>query len=816
MEGSEPPFGALLKRFRRAAGLTQEALAERAQLSARAISNLERGVNQTPRHETLELLSQALALSPHRRALLFAATRPAADPASAVPLAARSSHNLPIAPTPLLGREREVVRAAALLARPAVRLLTLTGPGGVGKTRLGLQVAEEVADHFDDGVCFVPLAALHDASLVAPTILQGVGLGITSGSPVEALRDTLRARHVLLLLDNFEHLATAAPLLADLLSSCPRVKLLVSSRAALHVRGEQELPVEPLEQATAETLFLRRAEAVHPNLALTVEALQAVSAICRQLDCLPLAIELAAARVKVLPPHALLARLDRSLSVLTGGARDLEERQQTMQATLDWSYGLLPLPEQRVFRRLAVFAGEWTLEAAEAVCMAPEGAEPCGLEMVEGLAALVDQSMIQLRAVVAEARFSMLQVVREYALERLEASAEGAEAVALRRAHAAYFMRFAGQVGWRKLAGPEPAQWHARMERDLDNLRAALAWARDHREVEMGMRLAVGLGMFWLQTGRQSEGSRWFAELLALDESQAAVHGKRGVAQSREALAARAHFLVFAGDYALDRGEWEEATTLFRGALETARKASDVTATVLAQRFLGAIALKRGETEHGKAHFEESLVLARRSGDVDLLLHVLLTSSYALAAQGEWEQVVAWAEEGHALARRSRRPMQQAQANEVLALIAVQQGELTQARALAIAALKACLGIGIKRAGTLWVLALVAGQVGQGDRAPRLLGASLAEYERAGIVLSQRERAITDAAMAPSRAALGEEAWAAALAIGEALPFEEAVAMALEEGSTGRVLQTIRPLGNHARMAHSSLSATEERARDLT
>jgi predicted ATPase/transcriptional regulator with XRE-family HTH domain len=791
MDASEPSFGTLLKRFRLAAGLTQAALAERARLSARAVSNLERGVNQTPRHDTLDLLSQALALSPGRRDLLLAATHPAVDPAAAVSLASRSSHNLPIAPTPLLGRERDVVRAMGLLARPAVRLLTLTGPGGVGKTRLGLQVAEEVADRFDDGVCFVPLAALRDASLVGPTILQALGQRVTPGppvEPVEALRNALRAKHVLLLLDNFEHVAAAAPLLADLLRSCSRVKVLATTRAPLHVRGEQELPVEPLAQAVAETLFLRRAQAVQSNLELTVDALQAVSAICRRLDCLPLAIELAAARVKILPPQALLARLDRRLSVLTGGARDLEEHQRTMQATLEWSYGLLQPAEQRLFRRVAVFTGGWALEAAEAVCLAPEGAEPCGLEVAEGLAALVDQSLILQRAEGGEARFRMLQVVREYALERLEARAGGAEAAALRRAHAAYYMRFAEQVGWRKLIGPESPQWHARMERDLDNLRAALAWARDHQDAETGLRLAAGLGLFWLQTGRQSEGSRWFAELLALDASQAATQGNGSVAHSREGLAARSHSLVYAGDYALQRGDGQGATALFRDALAAAHVAGDVAMAIVAQRFLGSLALRQGEAEHGKALIEKSLALARDSGDVDLVLHVLLTSSYVLAKLGEEAQAVAWAEEGQDLAHRCGRPTQQAQANEVLALIAVQRGDLARARTLVTAALKACLGMGIRHASTLWVVALVAGQEGQSERATRLLGASLAEYERAGIALSERERAITDAAMAPTRTALGEEAWAAALAVGKALPFEEAVAEALEEGSTGRAI----------------------------
>jgi tetratricopeptide (TPR) repeat protein len=326
------------------------------------------------------------------------------------------------------------------------------------------------------------------------------------------------------------------------------------------------------------------------------------------------------------------------------------------------------------------------------------------------------------------------------------------------------------------------------VERDLDNLRAALTWARDHREVETGLRLAAGLGLFWQQTGRQSEGSHWFAELLALDASQAATRGNRSVAQSREVLAARAHSLVYAGDYALHRDEREEATTLFVDALETARAAGDSSAALLAQRFLGAIALRQGEIEHGKALIEESLALARHSGDVEMVLHVLLTSSYLLAAIGEGAQALVWAEEGQALAQRSGRPMQQAQANEVLALIAVQQGDLAQARTRVTAALKVCMGMGIKHASTLWVLALVAGRAGEYERAVQLLGASLAENERAGVVLGQRERAITDAAIAPTRMALGEGAWAAALAVGKALPFEEAVAAALEVESKGHAL----------------------------
>jgi predicted ATPase/class 3 adenylate cyclase len=396
----------------------------------------------------------------------------------------RHAHNLPVQPTPLLGREREVGMARALLARPGARLVTLTGPGGVGKTRLGLQVAAEVADRFPDGVWLVPLAPLGDPALVGPTVARTLGLGEAAGQP---LRDTLAAylrdKRLLLLLDNVEHLLDAAPLLADLLAASPALAVLATSRAPLRLAGEREVAVPPLPlpaagrppareelgECAAVRLFVDRAQAVRADFRLTDENAAAVAEICRRLDGLPLALALAAARARLFAPPALLARLARPLALLTGGARDLPARQQTLRATIDWSYGLLGAGEQRLFARLAVFAGGCTLEAAEAVC---DGAGDLGADVLEGLEALVAQSLLRWEPGAGdEARVAMLETLREYAAERLAASGEAAAAG---RAHAAHYLALA-EAAERELAGPRQAAALARLEAEHDNLRAALA-----------------------------------------------------------------------------------------------------------------------------------------------------------------------------------------------------------------------------------------------------------------------------------------------------------------------------------------------------
>jgi non-specific serine/threonine protein kinase len=460
---------------------------------------------------------------------------------------------LPRPLTSFVGREREVVAVRKRLLDPGVRLLTVTGPGGVGKTRLAFQAAAGAAGAFAHGVWFVALAPVRDPALVLPTVARVLGVTEATGQPlVETLAAQLRGRRLLLLLDNFEQVVAAAPCVVELLARCPTITALVTSREVLRVSGEHVWPTPPLTlpgrqthpertlpapraaallQADAPRLFLQRARAVWPDLVVTEADAVAIVEICRRLDGLPLAVELAAARVPLLPPRALLARLGRCLPLLTGGARDVPEHQRTLRGTIGWSHDLLSPAEQRLFRRLAVFAGGSTPDAAEAVIRGDpaepgvpdaEGPAPDGsVEGLEGLGSLVSKSLLELRAAPdEEPRYAMLETVREYALERLNASGE---APVLRDRHAAYYRALAERAA-PELEGPRRAAWYVRLERELDNVRAALAWltARGSASAtgavdaaQDGLRLASALFEVWMG-GHPSEGRRWLAALLAL------------------------------------------------------------------------------------------------------------------------------------------------------------------------------------------------------------------------------------------------------------------------------------------------------------
>jgi predicted ATPase/DNA-binding XRE family transcriptional regulator len=519
-------FGVLLKRLRRAAGLTQEQLAERAGYSVSYISQLERGQRQ-PLLATAALLATALELASEEQAALEAAARrahevPGLAPALQLSPPARAYADLASPPTPLIGREYEEAALVHLLRQEDVRLVTLTGPPGVGKTRLGCQVAATMCETFADGVVFVALAAVRDPSLVLSALAQSVEVPEVGSRPAaELVRTALRKRQMLLLLDNFEQVLDAAPAIAELLATCPRVKVVVTSRAVLRVRAEREFPVPPLAvpdlahlppladlgQYPAVALFVQRVQAVKPTFALTMGNAPAVATICARLDGLPLAIELAAARGKVFTPQALLARLDRRMGLLTEGARDLPERQRTLRQAIAWSYDLLEARDQRLFRRLAVFLGGWTLEAAEAVCDAGGDSEDSVLEdsVLEGLTSLVDKSLVvadegaqggpNAASTQGEPRFTMLETLREYGLERLAASGEEE---ALRRRHLDYYLRLA-ETAEPALKGPGQATWLARLEREHDNLRAALgagAW-RGRARAPVGRGASLLLGTTW-------------------------------------------------------------------------------------------------------------------------------------------------------------------------------------------------------------------------------------------------------------------------------------------------------------------------------
>jgi predicted ATPase len=433
---------------------------------------------------------------------------------------------LPLQPTSLIGREKEVSEVCDLLRGDKTRLLTLTGPGGTGKTRLALQAAADLLDDFLDGTFIVPLATLADAELFFSAVAETLGVKGVGVQPLaERLEDYLHERRLLLILDNFEQIPEAAPAVTRLLAGAPDLKVLATSRAHLGLYGEHEFPVPPLTlpdlerppplerltQYEAVELFVERAQAVKPDFSITNQSAPALAEICVRLDGLPLAIELAATRIKMLPPKAMLDRLGSRLKLLTGGARDLPERQRTLRATVEWSFALLDEGEQVLFGRLALFSGGRTLEAIEAICNA-EGDLP--LDTFEGISSLLDKSLIrQEEGPNGEPRFVMLETVHEFAREKLQGSGEAEE---IKRTHAQYFLTLAEEAP-PELRGSNQLEWLEKLEAEHDNMRAAFSWALEREEAEVALKLGGALSWFWSVRGYQSEGRRWLEAALAIE-----------------------------------------------------------------------------------------------------------------------------------------------------------------------------------------------------------------------------------------------------------------------------------------------------------
>ncbi len=634
------------------------------------------------------------------------------------PLKTRSSGttNLPAQPNELIGREEEMETVRQLLLREMVRAITLTGPGGTGKTRLAVQIATGLTDGFRDGVWFVSLASIGDPNLVSSTIAMVLGIRENPARAVlESLKDFLQGKHMLLVLDNFEQIVAAAPVVAALLATCPGLKVLVTSRVVLHINGEHEYPVPPLklpeagrvpgpevlEEYSAVSLFVRRARTVKPGFMLNDENATAVARICGQLDGLPLAIELAAARIKLLSPQAMLDRLGSRLDFLKGGARDLPARHQTLRQAIAWSYDLLADEEKTLFRRISVFVGGCSLEAVETVCASMEGP---GADALDAVAALVDKSLLrQEEGGGEEPRFVMLETIREYGLECLKAAGDWEPA---RRAHAECFLSLAERAE-AELTGPRQSVWLDRLEREHDNLRAALTWAEEQGEIEIGLRVGGALWRFWLARGHMREGRQRLERLLALPGAATrtsararALHGLGTIiheisdyTQARPFLEESLSIWRDLGDkkgtaaalnnqgwLAFQLGDFGAARALSEEALLLNRELGEKRGVAVALFNLGSVALHCSEYPTALSLFEESLALRREIGDRRGCAYVQVTMTWVEYQRGNHERAEVILGEALAVLRELNDSQFIAWALSMQGIVAHDLGEFERAR----------------------------------------------------------------------------------------------------------------------------------------
>jgi predicted ATPase/class 3 adenylate cyclase/DNA-binding XRE family transcriptional regulator len=740
--------------------------------------------------------------------------------------------NLPIQPTTLIGREQELAAIHAILHRADVRLLTLTGPGGIGKTRLALQIAAEALDDFAQGAYVVNLAPISDPALVVATIAQTFGVKESGSRPLlESLKDELRKQQVLLLLDNFEQVLTAAPQIAELLAGCPKLKLLITSREVLHIYGEHEFAVPPLAlpnrhqlppldrltQYDAVRLFIARARAVNADFAVTNASAPAVAQICYRLDGLPLAIELAAARIKLFSPQALLARLQHRLALLTGGARDLPARHQTIRGAIDWSYNLLDPAEQALFARLSVFVGGCTLEAAETVC----GADATlALEVADGVASLLDKSLLRLHAgAEGEPRFLMLETIREYALERLAARGEGE---VLRERHFAHYLALA-EAAEPHLHGAEQIVWAERLEVEHDNLRAALAWAHEHGAADGSsiagadaeLRLAGALFWFWDLRDYSSEGRRWLEGALARSSGSArtalratALYGAGGLAANlsdfvavraklaesvaiwrevgdKRGLALALSSSTSLGWATLKEGRVADARALIAEGVALWREIGDKWGLAWALWALSA-AVRREAPTSARPIAEESMALFREVGDRCGLIFPLWQLATVARVEGDHPRAAALIEESLALGRELGAKTLIFMALQSLGEVMQDQGDYVRSLALYQESMTLAWPLEHKETIALCLMGLggVAGAVRQPERAARLLSAAEILLDTVGLSVMAWPAvpANYDRYVAAARAQLDEATFGAAWAKGRAMTLDQVVADALSLG----------------------------------
>src|SRR5215213_4281622 len=746
-------------------------------------------------------------------------------PSEFPPLKTLETHtnNLPLQATPLIGREREVEAVCGLLRSPETRLLTLLGTGGTGKTRVGLQVAAELVDDFEDGVFFVPIAAITDPTLVAPTIARALGLSEGGARPAEELLEGyLRDRRTLLLLDNLEQVLEAAPVVDRLLSTAAGLKILATSRTPLGLYGEYEFPIPPLSLPDPESLpplenltsyeavrlFLERARAVKPDFALTEENAPVVVEICARLDGLPLAIELAAARIKLLAPRVLLERLGKPLKILTGGARNLPERQRTLRNAIEWSYGLLDDGEKMLFGRLGVFSSGATLEAMEAVC---DAEEDLPTDVFEGASSLLDKGLLQQEeGAGGEPRFLMLETIHEFADEKLEGSWE---AEAVRRSHAEYFLALAEEAE-PMLWGAEDAAWLDRLEREHDNMRAALSWAIGHEEATLALKVGGALRWYWYMEGYYGEGKRWLEAALGMDWGAAAAEARaralegvgwlawgqgdldRAQAAAKEGLKLSTEAglgdvvtadlqNVLGEGVARQRGDYEWAAGLLTESLALHRKAGDIRGVAWSLCNLANVSSDRGNYEQAKRLYEEGLALSRELDGAELLGAYLINLGYESLLEGDPERATALNEEAAELYRkRGRRGgLQHHLAN--LGWATLLRGDYERAETLHKQSLRVSQDLGDKliASESLEGLACTAGAQGEADRSAILFGAAEGLREAEGYQQAPRDHSLREPYLAAARSLVGEAAWVAAWKKGRSMQFEDALVYALEDSN---------------------------------